>query len=47
MENKDFEEAQESSCAFGSFYIMYKGVILLYDPTSNKRFTNIMNSNLI
>ena len=44
VENKNYAEAQESPCAFGSFCIIYNGEIISYHPISNTRFTNIMNS---
>jgi hypothetical protein len=40
---KNYKEAQESPCAFGSFCIIYKGEIIAYHPISNTRFINIMN----
>ena len=38
----DFEAAQCSPCAFGTFCIIYNGKIISYHPISNTRFENIM-----
>ena len=40
---KDFKEAQNSPCAFGTFCIVYNGKIIAEHPISKGRFTNIMN----
>ncbi len=40
---KNYEEAQNSPCAFGTFCILYNGEILSYHPISNGRFINMMN----
>jgi len=38
----DWEAAQNTPCAFGTFCIIYNGNIISYHPISNKRFENIM-----
>lgn len=43
IELKNYKEAQNSPCAFGTFCILYDGKVIAEHPTSNKRFTNIMN----
>jgi len=43
---KNYEEAQESPCAFGTFCIIYDGKVVAAHPISNKRLTNIMNKEL-
>lgn len=43
IELKNFEEAQNSPCPFGTFCIIYDGEIIAHHPISNTRFTNIMN----
>jgi GNAT superfamily N-acetyltransferase len=43
IELKNYEEAQNSPCAFGTFCILYDGKVVAEHPISNKRFTNIMN----
>ncbi len=40
---KDYKEAQNSPCAFGTFCMVYNGKVIANHPISNKRFTNIMN----
>jgi hypothetical protein len=40
---KNYQEAQESPCSFGSFCIIYNGEIIAHHPISNTRFINIMN----
>ncbi len=40
---KNYKEAQNSPCAFGTFCIIYNGEIISYHPISNKRFMNIMD----
>ena len=40
---KNYEEAQNSPCPFGTFCIIYNGEIIAEHPISNKRFMNIMN----
>ncbi len=40
---KDFKEAQNSPCPFGTFCILYNGKIIAHHPISKTRFTNIMN----
>jgi len=42
LDLKDFEAAQCSPCAFGTFCIIYNGKIISYHPISNTRFENIM-----
>jgi len=39
---KDYRQAQDSPCAFGSFCIIYNGKIVAHHPISNTRFINIM-----
>jgi hypothetical protein len=41
---KNYKEAQESPCAFGTFCIVYNGELLAEHPISKGRFTNIMNN---
>jgi GNAT superfamily N-acetyltransferase len=43
---KNYEEAQNSPCAFGTFCIIYNGKVIAYHPISNKRFSNIMKKEL-
>ncbi|MCK4407587.1 MAG: GNAT family N-acetyltransferase [Bacteroidales bacterium] len=43
IELKNYKEAQNSPCAFGSFCIIYNGKVIAYHPISNTRFINIMN----
>ncbi len=43
IELKNYKEAQNSPCAFGTFCILYNGRVIAEHPISNKRFTNIMN----
>lgn len=43
---KNYREAQNSPCAFGSFCIIYNGKIVAHHPISKKRFENIMNKEL-
>ena len=43
---KNYEEAQNSLCAFGTFSMIYCGKVLAYHPISETRFTNIMNKEL-
>ena len=38
----NYEQAQSSPCAFGTFCIIYNGVIIAEHPISNSRFNNIM-----
>jgi len=38
----DFNAAQSSPCAFGTFCILYNGKIISHHPISNTRFENIM-----
>jgi len=44
VEHKNYKEAQECPCAFGSFCIIYNGEIISHHPISNGRFKNIMNT---
>ncbi len=46
VELYDAESAQQSPCAFGTFCIVYNGVVLSHHPISNTRFENIMKSNI-
>jgi len=41
---KNFKEAQNSPCAFGTFCILYNGKIIAHHPISKGRFTNIINN---
>jgi GNAT superfamily N-acetyltransferase len=43
IELKNFQEAQNSPCAFGTFCVIYNGQIVAEHPISNTRFKNIMN----
>lgn len=40
---KNYKEAQNSPCAFGTFCIIYNGNIVAEHPISKGRFVNIMN----
>ena len=44
---KNYKDAQESPCAFGTFCIVYNGEVIAEHPISNTRFTNIMNNLII
>ncbi len=44
---KNYKEAQNSPCAFGTFCIIYNGNIVAQHPISKGRFVNIMNKNNI
>jgi hypothetical protein len=46
IELQSCEDAQNSSCACGSFCMVYNGKIVAEAPISNKRFSNIMNKEL-
>lgn len=39
---EDAREVRQSPCAFGTFCIIYNGMIISYHPISNGRFENIM-----
>jgi hypothetical protein len=39
---KNYQEAQNSPCSFGTFCIIYNGVIIADSPISKGRFVNIM-----
>jgi L-amino acid N-acyltransferase YncA len=39
----NYKDVQNSPCAFGTFCMLYKGVVITDHPISQKRFTNIMN----
>jgi len=39
---KNYSEAQNSPCPFGTFCIIYNGKAIAHHPISNTRFTNIM-----
>ncbi|UCE36989.1 MAG: YoaP domain-containing protein [Thermoplasmata archaeon] len=43
---KNYKEAQNSPCAFGTFCIIYNGKIVAHHPISKNRFQNIMNKEL-
>ncbi|MGB6872853.1 MAG: GNAT family N-acetyltransferase [Dehalococcoidia bacterium] len=43
IELKDYQEAQNSPCPFGTFCIVYNGKVVAEAPISNARFKNIMN----
>lgn len=43
VELKNCKEAQNSPCAFGSFCIVYNGIVIAYHPISSKRFANVMS----
>jgi len=43
IELKNYKDAQNSPCAFGTFCILYNGKIIAEHPISNTRFKNIMN----
>ncbi len=40
---KNYQEAQNNPCAFGTFGIVYDGKVIANHPISNTRFSNIMN----
>jgi hypothetical protein len=40
---KNYKEAQNSPCPFGTFCIIYNGKVIAYHPISKTRFSNIMN----
>ena len=41
---KNYKEAQDSPCPFGTFCIVYNGEVIAEHPISKGRFTNIMNN---
>ena len=41
---RNYKEAQNSPCAFGTFCILYNGKVIAHHPISKGRFTNIINS---
>lgn len=43
IELKNYREAQDIPCAFGTFCIVFNGKIIADHPISNRRFMNIMN----
>jgi N-acetylglutamate synthase-like GNAT family acetyltransferase len=43
IELKNYKEAQNSPCVFGTFCIIYNGNLVADHPVSNTRFKNIMN----
>lgn len=43
---KNYKEAQDCPCAFGTFCIIYNGKVISPHPISNKRFQNIMNKEI-
>jgi GNAT superfamily N-acetyltransferase len=40
---RNYKEAQNSPCAFGTFCILYNGKVIAHHPISKGRFTNIIN----
>jgi len=40
---RNYKEAQDSPCAFGTFCILFDGKVIAHHPISKTRFTNIMN----
>lgn len=40
---RNYKEAQNSPCAFGTFSILYNRKVIAHHPISKTRFTNIMN----
>lgn len=40
---KNYKEAQDSPCPFGTFCILFAGKIVAHHPISKTRFSNIMN----
>jgi len=40
---KNYKEAQNSPCPFGTFCILYKGKAVAHHPISKRRFMNIMS----
>ena len=40
---RNYKEAQDSPCAFGTFCIIFNGKVIANHPISNTRFKNIMN----
>jgi GNAT superfamily N-acetyltransferase len=40
---RNFKEAQNSPCAFGTFCILYNRKVIAHHPISKGRFTNIIN----
>ena len=43
---KNYKEAQNSPCPFGTFCIIYNGKAIAHHPISKTRFTNIMNKEI-
>ena len=41
---RNYKEAQNSPCAFGTFCILYNGKVIAHHPISKGRFTNIINN---
>ncbi|MBI9052842.1 MAG: YoaP domain-containing protein [Bacteroidales bacterium] len=46
IELKNYTDAQNSPSAFGTFCILYNGLLVAENPISNTRFKNIMNKQL-
>jgi hypothetical protein len=40
---KNYKEAQNSPCPFGTFCILYNGKVIAHHPISKTRFVNILN----
>ena len=40
---RNYKEAQNNPCPFGTFCILYDGKVIAHHPISKARFTNIMN----
>jgi len=43
IELKNHKQARECPCAFGTFCLIYNGIVIADHPISNTRFKNIMN----
>lgn len=43
---EDYDEVQQSPCAFGTFCILYNSKVISHHPISNTRFENIMKKML-
>jgi len=41
---KDYHQAQQSPCAFGTFCIVYEGEVIAHHPISKRRFLNLMKN---
>ena len=42
VELRDYRQAQQSPCAFGTFCIVFNGKVIAHHPISNRRFLNLM-----